>query len=171
MNIEPTDLNSVVDRSVRLAQHPMELSGIQLHLELAQNLPRIPCDPGQIEQVLIALVMNAVDAMPHGGNLWLQTCRVESRDEVKIQVRDDGTGIPPEILPQIFEPFLTTKETAHGVGLGLAISHGIIERHNGRIDVQSEPGKGTTFVVTLPLPTEVTAVTANRDIPVAANVR
>jgi len=149
MNIEATNLNAVVERSVRLAQHPMELNGIQLHLDLAPDLPRVACDPAQIEQVLIALVMNALDAMPRGGNLWLQTH--PHGKEVDIQVRDDGTGIPPEILPQIFEPFLTTKDSAHGVGLGLAISHGIIESHDGRIEVQSEPGKGTTFTITLPL--------------------
>jgi two-component system, NtrC family, sensor kinase len=149
MNLEATDLNAVVERSARLAEHQMELSAIQLHLDLAPSLPRVQCDPAQIEQVVIALVMNALDAMPHGGNLWLQTCA--GREEVEIQVRDDGTGITPELLPQIFEPFLTTKDSAHGVGLGLAVSHGIIERHHGRIEVQSEPGKGTIFTISLPL--------------------
>jgi len=149
MNLEATDLNAVVDRSVRLAEHQMELSAIQLHLDLAPILPRVQCDPAQIEQVLIALVMNAIDAMPRGGNLWLQT--YQRGDEVEIQIRDDGTGIAPEILPRIFEPFLTTKDSAHGVGLGLAISHGIIERHHGRIEVQSEPGRGTTFTIALPV--------------------
>lgn len=148
MNLEATDLNAVVERSARLAEHQMELSAIQLHLDLAPSLPRVQCDPAQIEQVLIALVMNALDAMPQGGNLWLQTCL--RRGEVEIQVRDDGCGIRPEILPQVFEPFLTTKDSAHGVGLGLAISRGIIERHHGRIEVQSELGKGTTFTITLP---------------------
>jgi len=71
--------------------------------------------------------------------------------EVAIEVRDDGSGIPPEILPRLFEPFLTTKESGKGVGLGLAVSENIVERHEGRIDVQSELGKGTTFTVTLPL--------------------
>jgi len=72
-------------------------------------------------------------------------------EEIEIQVRDDGAGIAPEILPHIFEPFMTTKEHGRGVGLGLAISHGIIERHNGRIEVASELGRGTTFTVTLPV--------------------
>lgn len=171
MNIESTDLNSVIDRSLRLAQHQMELSGIQLHLDLAQDLPRVPCDPAQMEQVLIALVMNAIDAMPRGGNLWLQTHWLESRDEAVIQVRDDGTGIPPEILPHVFEPFLTTKDSAHGVGLGLAISRGIIERHNGQIDLQSEFGKGTSFTITLPLQAVTPAAAAISNTPVPANVR
>jgi len=154
MNLEATDLNGVVERSVRLAEHQMELSAIQLHLDLAPILPRVQCDPAQIEQVLIALVMNALDAMPRGGNLWLQT--YQHGDEVEIQIRDDGTGIAPEILPRIFEPFLTTKDSAHGVGLGLAISHGIIERHHGRIEVLSEPGRGTTFTIALPVQVNAT---------------
>ena len=151
MNVETTDLNAVMDRSVRLVQHQLELNGVQLQLDLANDLPRVQCDPAQIEQVVLALVMNAIDALPRGGNLWLRTRINESRDEVEIQVRDDGIGIPADILPQLFEPFLTTKESGHGVGLGLAISRGIIERHNGHIEVQSEAGKGTTFTITLPL--------------------
>jgi signal transduction histidine kinase len=94
--------------------------------------------------------MNAKDAMPRGGNLWIETRLSDDETEIEIQVRDDGAGIAPDVLPHIFEPFLTTKESGHGVGLGLAISRGIVERHNGRIAVQSELGRGTTFTVTLP---------------------
>jgi two-component system NtrC family sensor kinase len=103
-----------------------------------------------MEQVILALVMNALDAMPQGGNLWLTTSFSHEPNQVRIVVRDDGSGIPAEILPRIFEPFLTTKETGRGVGLGLAISHSILERHNGSMAVQSEMGRGTTFTVTLP---------------------
>jgi len=151
MNAEPTDLSVVIDRCARLVRHQCEMVGIQLHTELDNRLPKVHCDPSQIEQVLLALMMNAIDAMPRGGNLWLQTRPGHRPQESEIEVRDDGTGISPEILPQIFEPFLTTKEASHGVGLGLAISHSIIERHHGRIEVQSEAGRGTRFTVTLPL--------------------
>lgn len=151
MNVQNSDLNQVVDRSVRLVQHQLEMNGIQLNLELGNDLPMVQCDPAQIEQVLLALIMNAIDAMPRGGNLWLRTRMLSDRDFIDLQVRDDGMGIAAEILPQIFEPFLTTKETGHGVGLGLAISHGIIERHNGTIEVQSEAGRGTAFSITLPV--------------------
>lgn len=151
MNPEPADLNKVIDRLVRLVQHKLEMTGIQLQLELDEKLPEVTCDASQIEQVLLALVMNAIDAMPRGGNLWLRTKWLTDSSQIEMRVRDDGSGISPEILPQIFEPFLTTKEIGHGVGLGLAISHGIIERHNGRIEVQSELGKGTTFIITLPV--------------------
>jgi len=151
MNVESTGLNAIVDRSLRLVQHQLEMGGIGLQLDLAGDLPAVQCDAAQVEQVLLALVMNAIDAMPHGGNLWLRTRMSPARDGVQIEVRDDGTGISPEILPRLFEPFLTTKESGHGVGLGLAISRGIMESHGGNIEVQSELGKGTTFVVTLPL--------------------
>jgi two-component system NtrC family sensor kinase len=157
MNPEPTELSTVVDRLVRLVQHKLDLTAIQLHLELAPDLPRVYCDPGQIEQVLLALVMNAIDAMPRGGNLWLGLREVAG-EKIEIQVRDDGCGIPAEILPRIFEPFLTTKESEHGVGLGLAISQSIVERHRGHITVQSEAGRGTTFTITLPVHAADTAV-------------
>jgi two-component system, NtrC family, sensor kinase len=151
MNPEPTDLKSVMDRLVRLVQHKLEMSGIQLQLDFASDLPRVYCDPAQLEQVLLALVMNSIDAMPRGGNLWIRAHVLPDSEEIEIQVRDDGSGIPPEILPHIFEPFLTTKESGRGVGLGLAISHSIVERHHGRIEVQSEVGRGTTFTITLPI--------------------
>ncbi|MGO9125175.1 MAG: sensor histidine kinase [Terriglobales bacterium] len=151
MNVEPADLQAVIDRCLLLVRHQLELGGIQLQLHLAEGLPRAPCDAAQIEQVLLALIMNAIDAMPRGGNLWLETSLSDDETEIKIQVRDDGAGIAPDVLPQIFEPFLTTKESGHGVGLGLAISRGIVERHNGRIEVQSELGRGTAFTVILPV--------------------
>ena len=150
INLQPTDLNQVIDRSLRLVQHQLDLASVQVQLQLAQDLPLVSCDAAQIEQVLLALIMNAMDALPQGGNLWLTTSYSAEPGEVTVQVRDDGTGIPPEILARIFEPFLTTKETGRGVGLGLAISHSILERHNGKIAVQSEVGRGTTFTVTLP---------------------
>ncbi|MGC2195782.1 MAG: ATP-binding protein [Terriglobales bacterium] len=151
MNVQTTDLNSVVDRGLRLIAHQLELNGVELHRELPGDLPAIHCDPGQVEQVLLALVMNAIDAMPRGGNLWVSTRLQGEATGLAIQVRDDGSGIPAEILPRIFEPFLTTKETGKSVGLGLAVSQNIVEAHGGRIEVQSELGRGTTFTVTLPI--------------------
>jgi len=150
MNVQSTDLRAVIDRCLLLVRHQLELGGIHLQLQLAEDLPRVPCDPAQMEQVFLALIMNAIDAMPRGGNLWLETGLSNDETEIKIRVRDDGAGIAPHVLLQIFEPFLTTKESGHGVGLGLAISRGIVERHNGRIEVDSELGRGTTFTVTLP---------------------
>jgi len=150
MNLQPANLNQVVERSLRLVQHQLDLAGIQVQPQLDPDLPPVVCDAAQIEQVILALVMNALDALPQGGNLWLSTSFGHEPNCARIVVRDDGSGIPPEILSRIFEPFLTTKETGRGVGLGLAISHSILERHNGNIEVQSEEGRGTTFTVTLP---------------------
>jgi two-component system, NtrC family, sensor kinase len=157
IHLQLVDLNQVIDRSLRLVQHQLDLAGVHVGLELDANLPLVNCDAAQIEQVILALVMNAMDAMPQGGNLWITTALHRDPARVHIQVRDDGSGIPPEILSRIFEPFLTTKETGRGVGLGLAISHSILERHNGTIEVQSEVGRGTTFTVELPWEVETTA--------------
>lgn len=151
LNKQMTDVRDIIDRSVRLIRHQLDMNGIQLQLDVPVHLPPIQCDAAQIGQVLLALIMNAIDAMPRGGNLWISTRLDASAFEYCITMRDDGTGIAPDILAQIFEPFLTTKETGKGVGLGLAVSQRIIERHDGRIAVQSELGKGTTFTIHLPL--------------------
>ena len=151
MNRQSTDVNTVVNRSVKLIAPQMEMKNVEVHADLAPDLPRVLCDPGQIEQVVLALSMNALDAMPHGGNLWVASRMRPDTQGIEIEVRDDGSGIPDDILPQIFEPFLTTKDNAKSVGLGLAVSQNIIERHSGNIEVQSKLGKGTTFTVTLPL--------------------
>jgi two-component system, NtrC family, sensor kinase len=154
MNLEWANLKTVVDRVVRLIQHQTELANIQLQLDVASELPPVHCDPATVEQVLLALVMNAIDAMPRGGNLQLRLNSSPQAGAVQLQVADDGAGIPPDVLPHLFEPFFTTKEQGRGVGLGLAISRSIVERHGGRIEVQSELGRGTTFTITLPLDTE-----------------
>jgi two-component system, NtrC family, sensor kinase len=154
MNLQDTDLNRVIEQSLRLVQHQLDLAAIHVEEKLDPELRQVRCDGAQIEQVLLALIMNAIDAMPQGGNLWITTERAPDEQFARIIVRDDGAGISPEILPRIFEPFLTTKETGRGVGLGLAISHSILERHNGTIEVQSQPGRGTTFTVNLPFDAE-----------------
>jgi len=159
MNLQPAGLNQVINRSLRLVQHQLDLAGIHVQPQLDPKLPQVQCDAAQIEQVVLALVMNALDAMPQGGNLWLTTSFTREPNQACIVVRDDGSGIPAEILPRIFEPFLTTKETGRGVGLGLAISHSILERHRGTIEVQSEQGRGTTFTVTLPWESELNSDT------------
>lgn len=169
MNLQTTELNTVVERSVRLVHHQCELNGIRLQFDSDPDLPLVHCDPAQIEQVLLALMMNALDAMPRGGNLWISTRLADSAGHVELAVKDDGMGIPADVLPQIFEPFLTTKES--GVGLGLAISHGIIERHNGRIDVTSELGRGTTFTITLPIEAGVGLAMAGDTLFAAKNSR
>ncbi|HYA24352.1 MAG TPA: ATP-binding protein [Terriglobales bacterium] len=151
MNLETTDINIVLDRALRLVHHQLEMTGIELQVYLDDDLPKLQCDPAQVEQVFLALIMNAIDAMPHGGNLWLETRMNRNGDGVEIEIRDDGTGISSDLLSHLFEPFQTTKEPGRGVGLGLAVSRSIIDRHHGRIEVQSDLGKGTTFTITLPV--------------------
>jgi two-component system, NtrC family, sensor kinase len=165
INLIWADLNQTMDRCIRLVQHKLEMMGIHLILELDRNLPPVHCDPAQIEQVILALTMNAIDAMPRGGNLWLRTRSLPASNQIEVQVRDDGTGIAPDVLSKLFEPFTTTKELGKGVGLGLAISHSIVERHNGQIQVESELGRGTTFYIFLPLDANAAATTRGTAAP------
>ncbi|MEO6029111.1 MAG: HAMP domain-containing sensor histidine kinase [Candidatus Binatia bacterium] len=124
-------------------------AGVVVHESYA-DVPAVICVPAELNQVFINLLMNAIDALTPGGNLWLELAR--AGNEVRIAVRDDGAGIPPEVLPDIFEPFVTTKDAGRGTGLGLAISRAIVARHGGRIEVATAVGQGTTFTVALPIP-------------------
>jgi len=150
MNLTWTDLNQIVKRCTFLVKHKMEMTAIHLDLTLDPELPLVRCDAAQIEQVLLALIVNAIEAMPRGGNLWIRSRALPASGQVELQIRDDGTGIPPAMLAKLFEPFVTTKEESKGVGLGLAISRNIIDRHTGKIEVESELGRGTTFYIFLP---------------------
>jgi len=161
MNLEWCDLSQVIDRCVRLVQHKMDMAGIQLNLSIAGALPHVHCDPSQIEQVVLAMVINAIDAMPQGGNLWI-SARLQSASTLELIIRDDGMGIPDEHLPHIFEPFYTSKESG-GSGLGLAISQNIVERHGGSIAVHSLPGRGTSFTIHLPVDSQRPALASETD--------
>jgi two-component system NtrC family sensor kinase len=163
LNIDFHDVNTIIDRCVKLVQHHLELGGVQLQLELDPQLPLVQCDSAQIEQVILALTMNAIEAMPRGGNLWISSRGLPSSKQISVQIRDDGVGISTESMKRLFEPFYTTKEGGKGVGLGLAISRNIIERHRGKIEVESQPGRGTTFYIFIPttaLKTEESATAA-----------
>jgi two-component system NtrC family sensor kinase len=149
---QPHELNTLVERALTLVRHQLELQGIELETELARELPPLSCDAGQIQQVILALLMNAIEAMPRGGRLGVTTEAAPGR-EVLLRVRDNGMGIPAEVLPHIFEPFFSTKEDQHRTGLGLAVAQSIVEQHGGEIGVHSTPGTGTEFVVCLPLET------------------
>lgn len=170
MNLVWANLNQTIERCLKLTQHKLEMGNIQVNLELDSEMPPVHCDPAQIEQVVLALVMNAVDAMPRGGNLWLRSRALPQSRQVELQVRDDGTGIPAELLPKLFEPFTTTKEIGKGVGLGLAISRGIVERHKGQILVESQTGRGTTFYIFLPLDASAASAATASDRAAASGV-
>lgn len=150
MNIEAVDINDVIKRCIKLVEHKLYLGSITAQLDLAADLPHVRGDAGQLEQLLLALIMNAIEAMPHDGNLRVATLPDATGERVVIAVEDNGVGIPENILPHLFEPFVTTKE-ATGVGLGLAVSKSVVERHHGHIAVKSEAGRGTTFTIELPV--------------------
>jgi two-component system, NtrC family, sensor kinase len=147
---EPNDLNTLIGRALVLVRHQAELLGIDLRSHLGENLPAVSCDAGQIQQAVLVLLVNATEAMPHGGVLEVATELDSAAGQARIRVHDTGPGIPPEVLPQIFDPFFTTKEDQQRTGLGLAVARSIVEQHGGEIAVESTPGKGTEFVVTLP---------------------
>ena len=140
-------LNDVVDKTLELLRPELANRGINFRTKLARQLPLTSIDPAQIQQALVNLVKNAMQAMTKGGTLSLQTA--ESSDGVWVSVSDTGGGIPQEQLNRIFEPFFTTKKK--GTGLGLMIVQRIVRAHGGRIELESQVGRGTTFRIQLPL--------------------
>jgi two-component system NtrC family sensor kinase len=148
---EPNNLNDLVRSGLTLVKHQLDLQQIELKLELSEGVPLTPCDAGQIRQVILAILVNAAEAMPDGGCLQVSTLFDATHQAVQIRVRDTGVGIPRDILPHIFEPFFTTKENQQNTGLGLAVAHSILEQHGGSISANSVPGEGTQFIVSLPV--------------------
>ena len=145
----PTDLNALVERAADLVGHQMKLKQLRLSLRLEPSLEHISADDGQLRQVLLGLLMNAIDATGAGGHIEVETAP-RAKGEVVLSVQDDGTGIAPEIRDKIFSPFFTTRPFGQGTGLGLAICHGIVTSHGGTIEVASKPGAGTRISVILP---------------------
>jgi signal transduction histidine kinase len=147
------DLNEIVEDVLALTQHLIHTSGVQLTMNLAGELPWVAVDRNQIKQVLLNLIHNALQAMPDGGSLYLgtETREVDGRPWAAICVRDTGGGITQKDRERIFEPFFTTRGGRGGTGLGLSITYSIVTDHGGSIDVESEIGQGSTFLVRLPL--------------------
>ncbi len=150
------DVNNLLSACVSLVERQALFHNIEVTLDLEENLPRVVLDPSQIERVFLNLIINAAEAMEGNGQLFLSTRYNRASNCIEIKVKDTGPGISEENLERIFDPFFTTKETGHGVGLGLAISFGILKEHNGNIFVESAPGQGATFTVSLPLAVEMT---------------
>lgn len=147
----PADLNDVMERAVSLVRHRGELESIRIVTEPHPSLPPVSCDHAQIEQVVVNLLLNALEAIEGSGTVVLRTGVEPETDSVVLQVQDDGPGIAQEHIGRIFDPFFSTKEGEKGVGLGLAVVYGIVEAHDGRLGVTSRVGAGTTFTVRLPL--------------------
>ncbi|HEX9743724.1 MAG TPA: ATP-binding protein [Nitrospiraceae bacterium] len=151
----PSNINDVVERVLVLTEHALAAKKIGLDKQLQRDLPALMVDRHMMEQVLMNLVLNAVQAIKDGGAITIRT-RARNGD-CEVTVEDTGCGIPAHVLPHIFDPFFTTKGTGEGTGLGLSVSLGIVERHGGRIYVESEVGKGSVFTVCLPLSNEQSA--------------
>ena len=147
----PVDMNQLIKATARLVTHQQRGEHIQIEIE-AEELPMVSGDMSQLQQAVVALATNAIDAMPDGGTLTLRG--VHSGSRVLVQVKDTGAGIAPENMTKIFDPFFTTKDVGKGTGLGLAVCYGILSDHGGRLDVRSSVGAGTTFTITLPVATD-----------------
>ncbi|MBF0558913.1 MAG: HAMP domain-containing protein [Nitrospirae bacterium] len=148
-NLKAADLNTVMQKTLKLMQNMLDISNIETKTDLGMNLPPVFIDEHQIQQVLVNLMTNAAQSMQSGGTIFMATrcCR---GDSVEIRIMDTGKGIQPEFVPHIFDPFFTTKGEG-GTGLGLSVSYGIIKNHKGDIRVESKVGVGTTFTIELPV--------------------
>jgi two-component system NtrC family sensor kinase len=141
--------------TLSLVQHKLKLSNVEVETDLHEQLPPVLCDPSQIQQVVLNLVLNAAEATQskgvdkRQGRVSVTTFVADGME--MLSVADNGEGIPPENLAKIFDPFFTTKSEGKGVGLGLAVSYGIVQAHGGDIEVKSAAGAGATFIVSLPL--------------------
>lgn len=145
--LKEANINDGIEATLRMIWNELKYK-CQVHKKLGQ-LPSIRCYPGQLNQVLLNLLVNAAQAIPEQGEITIET---EATDKhIVIQISDTGTGIAPEHLSKLFTPFFTTKPVGHGTGLGLSVSYGIVQKHNGTIEAQSEVGKGTTFIIRLPI--------------------
>jgi len=144
-----SDLNGVVQKTIELLSHQSRFVESSFATELADDVPAVVINEGQFRQVFLGVASNALEAMDGRGRLTIRTRAI--RDEVEVEFEDEGPGIPDEIIGRIFDPFFTTKPPGQGTGLGLAIAQGIVADHGGRIEVQSRPGKGSVFRITVPV--------------------
>jgi len=148
---EPADLHQLLEETLLLLKHHQRFKKLAVERQFAPDLPPAAVEGERLLQAFMAIMLNAADAMDQGGTLRIRTGRNGARaDEVMVEFTDTGSGIPPEALDKIFEPFYTTKPPGRGTGLGLTICYGIVEENGGRVTVESEPGHGTTFRIFVP---------------------
>jgi signal transduction histidine kinase len=151
LEFSEVNINELLERCIMLSQHKLTLQNIEIKTDLNPGISNVSGDFNQIQQCVINLIFNGVDAMPDGGILSIKSALNANRGVVEIEIADTGTGIAKEDLPHIFDPFFSTKTEGSGLGLGLSTVYGIIDRHKGTITVDSEVGKGTVFTITLPV--------------------
>jgi two-component system NtrC family sensor kinase len=149
---QPIDPHEILEGVLALTAKQLQYANVEIRRAWSDDLPIVEADPDHLKQVFLNLTLNAADAMPQGGVFEVHTARDQlpgQGDAVRIEFRDSGVGIPPDVQARLFEPFFTTKED--GSGLGLYITYGIVESHHGQIGVESRPGQGTTFTILLPV--------------------
>jgi PAS domain S-box-containing protein len=144
-------VNDLLREVISVVEHQFKLDNVTIETKLDASIPALCADGEKLKQVFMNLLMNAKQAMEGQGQIRISTAHHPSRNEVAVVVEDTGSGIPAEIIKKIFDPFFTTKATGEGTGLGLSVSYGIIKDHHGEIEVQSTPGKGSTFTITFPV--------------------
>ncbi len=149
-DFESRHLHKIVQETYDLMTHPIKIANISFQANLQAKDDLIFCSPNQIKQACVAILVNATEAVHENGEIIISTSNPDP-ENIRLDISDNGIGIPVDDIPQIFQPFFSTKHDTSGIGLGLAIVHGIVKSHNGRIDVRSELGKGTTMSITLPL--------------------
>jgi signal transduction histidine kinase len=146
-------MQEMVEKTKRLLKNEVKLKQVVFQTRVQENLPKVWIDQSRLQQALVNLLLNSIQAMPDGGELNLSIETVPEKEEIRIDVKDTGVGIPAERLDSIFDPFFTTKKEGEGTGLGLSVTYNIIKHHNGRIYVESAPGEGTCFSIFLPVKT------------------
>ena len=151
LEFSEVSIHELLEKSIMLNQHKLDLQNIQIRTELEEKIPAVWGDFNQIQQCVINLILNSIDAMPDGGTLTMESSFNREKGVVEIRVEDTGCGIAKEDLPNIFDPFFTTKKEGKGIGLGLSTVYGFIDRHKGIISVDSKLGKGTVFTIQLPI--------------------
>jgi signal transduction histidine kinase len=146
----PLDINRALESSIRLASFDKDFKRLSITTDFDPHVPQVSADADQLQQVFLNLLLNARDAMPEGGELKVSTRHDARAAEIVCEIADTGTGIAPEHLAHVFDPFYTTKPTGRGTGLGLAICYGIITAHGGRIELAPNDSRGTRVIVALP---------------------
>ena len=150
-HFENISIKQMVEKTERLLKNELNIKRVKFHAQIQKDLPIVPIDKSRLQQALVNLLLNGIQAMPDGGELTLSIEHDPDSGDIRIDVRDTGVGIPKEELDSVFDPFFTTKKEGEGTGLGLSVTYNIIQRHNGRITVESKSGEGTCFSIFLPV--------------------
>ncbi len=156
LEMTPTNVVEIIERCVLLVRHKAQMQNVVVQWDAASPVlgaaqgPQVVCDGAQVQQALLAILINGIEAMPRGGVLSIAVSHTAEPGELRIVIADNGPGISEEALPHLFEPFFTTKQIGKGTGLGLSLAHGIVSRHGGRIEVEAGLGHGAKFTVVLP---------------------